>query len=126
MPHQPIGLRARRAHARGDDAPDAPLHLGGGAAREREEQHAAGVGPVDDQMGDAVRQRIGLAGAGPGNDQQRPGDVGTPAGDAVLDRTPLLGIQGFKIGHECCPTRLESAKAEHDSVPPATLAQEPA
>ena len=109
--------RARRAHGGGDDALGAALHLGGGPAREGQQQDAAGIGAVDDQVGDPVRQGAGLAGAGAGNHQQRPGDVGTVRSDAVLDGTALLGIEGLKIGHEVGPTRLEWAKAEHDSVP---------
>ena len=46
------------------DALDAARHLGGGAAREGQQQDAARIGAVDDQMRDAVRQRVGLAGAG--------------------------------------------------------------
>ena len=52
------------------DALDPPRHLGGGAAREGHQQDAARIGAVDDQMRDAVRQRVGLAGAGAGDHQQ--------------------------------------------------------
>ena len=71
--------RARRAHGGGDDALGAPLHLGGGPAREGQQQDAAGIGAVDDQVRDPVRQGAGLAGARTGNHQQGPGDVGTRA-----------------------------------------------
>ena len=57
------------------DALDAPRHLRRGAAREGHQQDAARIGAVDDQMRDAVRQRVGLARAGAGDDQQRPGDT---------------------------------------------------
>ena len=107
---------------RGDDALGAPLHLGGGAAREGQQQDAAGIGAVDDQMGDAVRQRVGLARAGAGNHQQRPGDVGADAGNAVLDRAALLGIEGLQVGgirHPRVRTMLSSAQPDHDSFPSA-------
>ena len=61
------------------DALDPARHLGGGAAREGHQQDAARVGAVDDQMRDAVRERVGLARAGAGDDQQRPGDVAAVA-----------------------------------------------
>ena len=77
------GVGAERASAR--DALDAARHLGGGAAREGQQQDAARIGAVDDQVGDAVGERVGLARAGAGDDQQRPG--------VVLDGAPLLGIE---------------------------------
>ena len=59
-----------------------------------------GFGAVDDQVGDAVRQGAGLAGARTGNHQQGPGDVRAVRSDAMLDGTALRGVQGIKIGHE--------------------------
>ena len=85
---------ARLTQRCGGDALDPARHLGGGPAREREQQDAARVGAVDDQVGDPVRERIGLAGAGTGDDEQRRGDVGAAAGDAVLDGAPLLRVEG--------------------------------
>ena len=49
----------------------AAAHLGGGAPRESQHQDARRIDAVDHQMRDAVRQRVGLAGAGAGDDQQR-------------------------------------------------------
>ena len=72
VPDQPSARRrACRAQGGGDDALGAPLHLGGGPAREGQQQDAAGIGAVDDQVRDAVRQGAGLAGARAGNHQQR-------------------------------------------------------
>ena len=77
-------------------------HLGRRAAREGDgeavlRRHAA----VRHQVRDAVRQRAGLAGAGPGEDQQRPfDDLGGAAllrieraehGVVVLERGRVLG-----------------------------------
>ncbi|MES0217706.1 hypothetical protein NKL07_20360 [Mesorhizobium sp. C280B] len=45
-------------------------------------------------MRDPVRQRVGLAGAGAGNHQQRPGDLAV----AMFDGKPLLGVELRQIG----------------------------
>ena len=95
------GERHRRAGRRqrdGDDALDAPGHLGRRAARKRHQQDAVGIGAVDDQMGDPMRQGVGLAGAGPGDHQQRPA-TGLVA-NAMLGRAPLVRIQLVEIGGE--------------------------
>ena len=42
-----------------------------GAPRERHQQDAARIGAVDDEMRDAMRERVGLARARAGDDQQR-------------------------------------------------------
>ncbi len=55
-----------------EDALGAALHLGGGAAREGQQQDAVRVGAAHHQMRDAMRQRVGLARARAGDDQQRP------------------------------------------------------
>ena len=60
-------------------------HLGGRPAGERQQQDAAGIDALGDQPGHAMHQRGGLAGAGPGHDQQRPFAVG--------GRLALLRIQ---------------------------------
>jgi len=78
------------------DALDPALHFGGGPAREGEQHHAAGIGAVDDQMSDAVRQRVGLAGTGTGDDQQR--RRGVKGTVAMLDGAALLGVQFIEIG----------------------------
>jgi hypothetical protein len=72
------------------------MRLGRGPAREGEEQDAARIGALHHQMGDAVCERVGLAGAGARNDQQRP-----RLSVAMLDGAALLGIQRGErgIGH---------------------------
>ena len=82
------------AHDPAGDALDAPRHLGGGAAREGHQQDAARIGPADDQMRDAVRQRVGLARACAGDHQQRRRDVCV---DAMDDGPPLRGVQRVEI-----------------------------
>ena len=59
------------AHHLAGDPLDPAGHLGGGAARKRHQQDAPRVGAVDDQMGDAMGQRVGLAGARAGDHQER-------------------------------------------------------
>ena len=85
------------SECRRNDALDAAPHLGSGPAGEGQQQDASGIGAVDDQVGDAMRERVGLARAGAGDDQQRAGDVGALGADAVLDGAALLRIQGFEI-----------------------------
>jgi hypothetical protein len=67
---------------------------GRGAARERQQQDAVRIGAVPDQVGDAVGQRVGLAGACAGDHQQR----AAQAADAVLDGAALLRIEGVESG----------------------------
>ncbi len=55
-------------HLTGDPF-DTSCHLGGGAARERHQQDAPGIGAVDHQMGDAMGKRVGLAGTRAGDHQ---------------------------------------------------------
>ena len=55
-------------HLAGDPL-DPFRHFGRRAAGKRHQQDAAGVGAVDDQMGDAMGQGVGLAGARAGNHQ---------------------------------------------------------
>ena len=81
------------AHHLAGDALDTPCHLGGGAARKGHEQDTARIGAGDDQMGDAVGERVGLAGAGAGNDQQRAGNGAA----AMLHRGALRRVQPVEI-----------------------------
>ena len=48
------------AHHPPADALDPAGHLASGAAREGLQQDALGIGAVDDQMGDAMRQSVGF------------------------------------------------------------------
>ena len=71
--------------ARREDRLDPAQHLGGGAARERQQQDAARVGAARDEVGDALHERGRLAGAGAGDDEQR--------SVAVLGGGELLGVE---------------------------------
>ena len=59
-----------------DQQTGAADHLLGGAPGESEQEDRARIDALIDQMGDAVDQRASLAGAGAGDDQQRPLDRG--------------------------------------------------
>ncbi len=99
----------------GADTLDAAAHLGRGPARKRQQHHAARVGAVRDQMRDAVRQRVGLAGAGAGDDQKRRKAVVA----AVLDSATLVGIEvgGERYGgHQADLGSGESGKPEHSPL----------
>ena len=77
-------------HGAGDGRADQPLHasahLAGGLVREGDGQDPLrGHAPVANQRRDAKRQHPRLAGAGAGEDQERP--------VAVVDRLPLGGVE---------------------------------
>ncbi len=82
----------------GADLFHAARHFRGSPARKGHEQDAARIGSANDQVGNAVGERVGLAGAGTGDDQQRAGDMAAVDIGAVLDSQPLLGVQFFQIG----------------------------
>ena len=63
-------LAAVRQHFR-DDGLRAPDHFLRGAAREGQHQDARRIDAVQHQVRGAVRQRVGLAGARAGQDEQR-------------------------------------------------------
>ena len=87
------------------DAFDPLCHLGRGAPRKRHQQDPAGVGALDDQMGYPVGEGVGLAGTRSRNDEQW--CRGQSSRRAVLDGTPLFGIEGFEVRgcwlHRGCP-----------------------
>ena len=66
-----------------DDALGAALHFGCSPTRKSQEKHATGFGAIDDQMGNAVRQRVGLTRAGSRYVQERVSDIGAVTSDAV-------------------------------------------
>ena len=68
-----------------------PVELAGGAPRKSREHDPPGVGAAKDQMGDAMREHIGLAGAGASDHQQRSRAVGLAR--AMLDGEALGVVQ---------------------------------
>ena len=80
-----LGRAARAVAARREDRLDPAQHLARGAAREREQQDAPRVRAALDELGDAVRERCRLAGAGAGDDEQR--------SVAVLGGCELVGVE---------------------------------
>ena len=98
------GPGERVAHDRGivfaehfaGDALDPAGHLSRRAARKRHQQDAARIAARNDQMRDAVGQRVGLAGACARNDEQGPAH-GRAIGHAVLHGAALLRIERVQI-----------------------------
>lgn len=90
--------RAAVARA-GDDAVRAAHHLLRRPAREREQQDPLRRDPVDDQMRDPVREGVGLAGAGAGDDEQRARAPSAARGFTVLHRGSLGGVEMGEIRH---------------------------
>ena len=89
------------------DALDAALHLGCGAAGEGEQHHPARIGAADDQMRDAMGERVGLARARAGDDEKRRRFIEGVA--AVFDRAALFGVKTRQIAPDprsifCGPT----------------------
>ena len=78
------------------DALDPAGHLGRGAAGERHQEDASWIATCDDQVRDAMGERIGLAGARAGNDEQG-GAHGRAIGDAMLHGAALLRIERVQI-----------------------------
>ena len=98
-PGQRFGHNAgAAAHNLSCDTLHAPGHLGRGAARKGHQQDPAGIGPVDDQMGDPVGHSVGLPGAGAGDDQERCPRRCVPLLDAMPDGASLFAIEGLEIG----------------------------
>ena len=85
-------LRSRSAEPQLQQLSRPTLHLGRCPAAEREQQDPLRVGTVSNQVRDAEGKRVGLAGSGAGDDQQRTG-VARVRTRAVLDREPLLRVQ---------------------------------
>jgi hypothetical protein len=89
---QSLGHRGRiLAEHLSRDPLHARLHLDCCPPRESHQKDAARIGAIDDQMGDAMGKGIGLARAGPRDDQQRRCHR-TLRRHAVLDGAALLGI----------------------------------
>ena len=98
-PGQRFGHNAgAAAHNLSCDTLHAPGHLGRGAARKGHQQDPAGIGPVDDQMGDPVGHGVGLPGARAGDDQEGCPWSRVLLPDAMLDGSSLFAIEGLEIG----------------------------
>ncbi len=89
------GARSHRLRA---NAFDAARHLGRRPAGEGHQQDTAGVGPVDDQMRDAMGERVRLAGPGAGDDEKRSRRRALFLPRAMFDGPSLLGIEFLQIG----------------------------
>ncbi|MGF7161546.1 hypothetical protein FHS85_003187 [Rhodoligotrophos appendicifer] len=63
----------------------------------RHQQNAPWIGAAYDEMSDAMCQGIGLARAGPGDDEKRSSRGHTLGINPMLDCSSLLGIEPFEI-----------------------------
>ena len=91
-PRQPLRERGSRAERRAGDARDAAGHFERRAARKGQQQDAARIGALHHQIGDPMRERVGLAGAGARDHQQRAGRRGGRVG-AVFDGFALRVVE---------------------------------
>jgi hypothetical protein len=77
------------AHAAaGEDTLDPPLHFLRGAPGKGEQQDAARIGALLDEIGDPMGKRLGLAGTSPRNDQQ------WPTARAIVRGAGLICVEG--------------------------------
>ena len=98
-PGQRIDYGAGAAsHNLSRDALDAAGHFSRGAARKGHQQDTAGIGTVDDQMGDPVGHGVGLPGTRAGDYQERGAWRSAFHLDAMLDGSSLFPIERFEIG----------------------------
>ena len=83
------------------DTLDASAHLGRRPPGEGHQENPSRIDAVDDQMGDPVRQGIGLAGSRPGYDQERSRRRPRVFSDAVFGGPLLIVVELFQInsGH---------------------------
>src|SRR5665213_3588513 len=70
-------------------------HLGGRTPRKSHQQDTTRVGAIDQKVGDAMRQRVGLARSGAGDDEQRAADRARR--DAVFGGVTLLGVEAAQM-----------------------------
>jgi hypothetical protein len=65
------------------------------AAARRHQQYPAGIGTIDDQMGDPMCQRVGLSGTRASDDEERRTRCGVFLPHTMLDSSSLLAIEAF-------------------------------
>lgn len=83
----PVGL--------GEDPRCAAGHLGCRAAGECQQQDTLRIRAVEDEVCDAMDERIGFTGSSTRDNEQR--GTGPTATDAVFDRSPLAFVQAHKL-----------------------------
>jgi hypothetical protein len=98
-PGQRIGDPGAVPHDLPCDALNAPGHFGGGATRKGHQQYPAGIGTIDDQMGDPVCQGFGLSGTRAGDDEKRRTRCGVFLSHTMLDSSSLFAVEAFKISN---------------------------
>ena len=98
-PGESIGHHARAlAQNSSRDPLDSTRHLGRGSSREGQQEDAARIGALDDQMSYAMSQGVGLTRSRAGDDQQRRSRSRAAGQDTVLHGLTLPWVQLFQIG----------------------------
>ncbi len=102
-PSQRIGHQPRivSEHLSADPL-DPPRQFRRRPAGKGHQQDPTRIGAMDDQMRHAVGERVGLAGSGTRDDQQRAARLPVGKADPMLHRRALPVVQFFKIG--CHPS----------------------
>ena len=83
------------AHDLASDPFDPAGHFGRGPTRKRHQQDTARISTIEDEMRNAVRQRVGLSGARAGDDEQRRARRAGLFLNAMLHSSSLLRIEGI-------------------------------
>ncbi len=98
-------MSRRQAESPLQELTGAALHCRGCPARKRQQQNALRVRAVEDQVRDTIRECIGLAGTGAGNDKQRSVVLLVRRGP-MLHREPLRRVERRQevAGADSAPT----------------------
>ena len=104
------------------DTLDASAHLGGRPPGEGHQENPSRIDAVDDQMGDPVRQGIGLAGSRPGYDQERSRRRPRVFSDTVFGGPPLIVVELFQINSGHCRGSVRARRERRLSTIPVLFA----
>ena len=100
-PHKRVAEGRRVGpHYLARDPRDPTGHLCSRSSREGHQQDAPGVGAVDNKVRNPVGQRVGLARASAGDDEEGL-SYSAVMPHAMFNGTALLRIEFIKIGHSC-------------------------
>ncbi len=102
------------AHDPAANAFDPAGHLVGGPSREGHQQNASGIGSVDDQVSDAMRQGVRLARACASDDQERTGRRRPARFDAMFDPAAAAGSRHRDRRRQPCGRNDSEQRSLHD------------
>ena len=97
-PFQSAGEGGVGSQRLGADPLGAAHHRLGSAPGEGQQQQPSGVGTLEDEMGDTVGERGGLARPGPGDDQQAGGQERPGLGQAMQHGRALRRVEFVEVG----------------------------